>query len=133
MKPILAIFLLSAVAANAAVQSPVSDGLPANTQIDLVKWGMTQGGLVIVLLVVLYWVRVDQRSKFIDLEALIAQLRADKATERDESREEKRMLVAVIEKNTAAALSQALATAANTQATQSLATNIDRLERSLKP
>lgn len=115
--------ILASFVATSAYQFPPRDGLPTETtQVDLVKWGMTQGALALVLLVVLWSYRRDFFRKLDERQALI-----------DVLREEKNLIAGVIDKNTGALQSQALALAANTQATQTLATNVDRLERSIKP
>ena len=123
MKPLLAMLLLTTMAVSSAtIQQPVTDGLPTESYTDLVKWGVTQGGITLVLVVVLWSYRREFLRKAEKQDSIIEVLR-----------DEKKLLMEVIKENTAASLSQALATAANTQATQSLATNVAHLERSLKP
>lgn len=121
-------------------QQPVGTSPMPTVETDLFKWAVTQGGLTIVILAFLWFDRRErQRDKEEakrdreELKALIVDLRDEKKALLEQFREEKQMLAQVVEKNTAAGLSQALATAANTQATQTLAQNIDRLERSIKP
>ena len=119
MRPLLAIGLMAAWAATAAT-AQASEGVSESTQIDLVKWAITQGALALVLLVVLWSYRRDFFRKMSEKDSTIELLQ-----------EQNKMLAGLIKENTSAAQSQALATAANTQATQALATNIDRLERSI--
>lgn len=121
-------------------QQPVGTQPMPTAETDLFKWAVTQGGLTIVILAFLWFDRRErQRDKEEakrdreELKALIGDLRDEKKALIEQGREDKQMLAQVVEKNTAAGLSQALATAANTQATQTLAQNIDRLERSIKP
>lgn len=120
-------------------QQPGAQPMPT-AETDLFKWAVTQGGLTVVILAFLWFDRRErQRDKEEakrdreELKSLITDLRDEKKALLEQFREEKFMLSQVVEKNTAAGMSQALATAANTQATQTLAQNIDRLERSIKP
>lgn len=96
--------------------APTPGGGMGATEIDLVKWGFTQGGLTLVLLVVLGSYR---RDFFRKSEA--------KQAEIDLLREEKLMLAGVIRDSTKAMVDQAVATNANTKATELLAQNVNNL------
>lgn len=99
---------------TAAIQS--TGGTMGTTEIDLVKWGFTQGGLTLLLLVVLMSYR---RDFFRKNEAALTMVEA--------LREEKRDQVAVLDKCAHAMLTQAVATQANTKATELLAQNVNNL------
>lgn len=133
MRIALALTILGAMVASSATRSvtptPVfafQDAAPpaANhggtgigaTEIDLVKWGFTQGGLTLVLIVVL----VSYRRDF---------FRKNEGAQReiDAVRDEKRDQVAVLDKCANAMLQQAVATLANTKATEHLAQNVNNL------
>ena len=93
------------------------------TETDLVKWAFTQGGLMLVLIVVLISYRRDFFRKNEGQQAQIEGLR-----------EEKLHLVNVIEKNANAMVTQAVATQANTRATEMLAENVNiLLDRRMGP
>lgn len=125
MRITLALMILAAIVTTAAtptsvVTTPVfalqdaaaipNQGVPMGpTEIDLVKWGFTQGGLTLLLIVVLVSYRRDFFRK------------------NDELREEKREQAAVIEKCANAMIAQQLATQANTKATELLAQNVNNL------
>jgi predicted HAD superfamily Cof-like phosphohydrolase len=85
-------------------------------EIDLVKWGFTQGGLTLVLILTLVSYR---RDFFRRNEA--------KEVELEHERGEKRMFAAVIEKNAQAMTQHALSVQANTEATRMLAQNVNNL------
>lgn len=120
-------------------QQPVSAPQPMPAaETDLFKWAVTQGGLTVVILAFLWFDRRErQRDKEEakrdreELKSLISDLRDEKKALLDQLRDEKHMLAQVVDKNTTSQQSVALAVAGNTQATQTLATNVDRLERSL--
>jgi len=99
--------------ANARVAqgaSPDGDhGAMPPTEIDLVKWGLTQGGLTLLLIVVLASYR---RDFFRKIDALV---------------DEKRAFTAVLDKNSDAMQQMAVATNVNTKATELLAQNVNNL------
>jgi hypothetical protein len=104
-----------------AFQTPPSSGPPearpmGATEIDLVKWGFTQGGLTLVLIITLASYRRDFFRK-----------QEAKQAEVDQLREDKRVLAAVLDKNANAMTSQAVALQANTKATELLAQNVNNL------
>jgi len=104
-------------------QSPSGDTGMGQTETDLVKWAFTQGGLMLVLIVVLISYRRDFFRKNEGQQAQIEGLR-----------EEKLHLVNVIEKNANAMVTQAVATQANTRATEMLAENVNiLLDRRMGP
>jgi len=112
MKSILALVLITALAANSALaQTPVTDGLPSNTQVDLAKWAMTQGGLLIALVVVLWSYRRDFFRKSDQLSGENLDLRY------------------LLKENAATATATALAIAQNTNATNNLANVIQAMDR----
>ena len=129
MRVTLALFILCLIVTTGATRTPSttlafqvapsSSAGPTpmgSTEIDLVKWGITQGGLALVLIAVLISYR---RDFFRRHEA--------KQTEMDLLREEKRLLAAVIEKNALAMMQQAVSVQANTEATRLLAQNVNNL------
>lgn len=136
MRITLTLLILSVIVATAAMRtpSPVSvtalafQGAPAvpsmpmaepelgSREIDLVKWGFTQGGLTLVLILTLISYRRDFFRKNEMKQAEIEQLRA-----------ERRELMAIIDKNAAAVMGQAVALQANTEATRQLAQNVNNL------
>jgi len=132
MRPTLAFLILCALVASAATRAPAAaqaaitldpqtatptgEREMGTTEIDLVKWGFTQGGLTLVLIVVLASYRRDFFRK-----------QDAKQNEVDGLREEKRMLASVIDKNADAMLRQAVSVNANTEATKLLAQNVNNL------
>lgn len=134
MRITLALTILSAMVATGATRTPVvtaplfafqdvttatpnpggSDMGPS--EIDLVKFGFTQGGLALVLIVVILGYR---RDIFRKLEASQAQI--------DALRDEKREHAAILDRCANAMLTQAVATQANTKATELLAQNVNNL------
>lgn len=139
MRITLALTILAAMVTAGATWSPVlsapvfalqdagavtNQGGPMGpTEIDLVKWGFTQGGLTLVLIVVLFSYRRDFFRKH---EAKQAETDAKQA-EIDALRADKRELVAVLDKNANAMIHQAVAVNANTEATKLLAQNVNNL------
>ncbi len=105
-----------AIALQIAPASLPGDMRMGATEIDLVKWGFTQGGLTFLLLVVLVSYRRDFFRK-----------NEAKQAEIDSLREDKRSLRDVLKENANAMVSQALATQANTKATEQLAANVKDL------
>lgn len=138
MRITLALTILSLLVANGATRSAApavfalqaapagdsqGDTAMGPTETDLVKWAFTQGGLMLVLIVVLLSYRRDFFRK-----AESHQLQIDAL------REEKRDLVRVLEQNASAMVNHAVATAANTKATELLAQNVNNLaERRMWP
>lgn len=126
MRITLAVLVLSAIVALGAVGGPVSalqttPGItPVETDMgpetDIIKWGVTQGALTLVLMLVLISYRRDFFRKH-----------EVKQGEIDALREEKRMLSSVIEKNADAMVRQAVSVNANTDATRLLAQNVNSL------
>lgn len=96
--------------------SPQEEPRMGATEIDLVKWAVTQGGLTLLLIVVLVSYRRDFFRK-----------NESKQAEIDDLREEKREQSAIIDRCANAMLSQAVATQANTEATRLLAQNVNNL------
>ena len=86
------------------------------TEIDLVKWGFTQGGLTLVLIITLASYRRDFFRK-----------NEAKQAEIDQLREDKRVLAAVLDRTATAMTSQAVALERNTKATELLAQNVNNL------
>lgn len=107
---------VSSVATSLEGSSPEGDRWMGAPEIDFLKWGFTQGGLAIVLLVVLAAYRRDFFRKQEMTDATIRVIQ-----------EEKRVLVAVLEKNADAMIDQAVAVEANTKATELLAQNVNNL------
>jgi hypothetical protein len=112
---IVALSLLVAMGRVPAAAQPLTPSAgPQET--DILKWSFTQGALTLVLVLTLvsyrrdFFRRIDSKQSEIDL-----------------LREEKRMLRDVIERNAEAMLSQAVAIAGNTKATELLAQNVNNL------
>lgn len=127
MRITLAVLLLCAMVAMgagggvSAQQQPLTQDLTRvepdmGTEADLLKWSVTQGALTLVLVLVLISYRRDFFRKVAAKDAEILALR-----------EEKRELVAVLEKGADANIRQAVAIAANTEATKLLAQNVNNL------
>lgn len=133
MRITLALTILCAMVANSANRSVIAGSAPVfayqapaagpqgetamgPTETDLVKWAFTQGGLMLVLIVVLVSYRRDFFRKNEASAALTEALR-----------EEKRELRTVLDKCANAMLDQAVATQSNTKATEMLAQNVNNL------
>ncbi len=128
MRIALALLLLMGMLAMSADDGRVSAAQPVNqnetrgeeinmgTETDLLKWSVTQGALTLVLVLVLISYRRDFFRKVALKEEEISTLREDK-----------RALVAVLDKSADANLRQVVATVANTEATKLLAQNVNNL------
>jgi flagellar biosynthesis/type III secretory pathway M-ring protein FliF/YscJ len=96
---------------------PSTPGLPmTGGEIDLVKWAVTQGGLTLVVIILVFILKRELARK-------------TEKTQEELGREveAKQLLANVLEKNANAMLQQALAVAANTKATEQLALNVNHL------
>lgn len=136
MKQTAALLLLASIAvssafgvASAQSASPATQANPGDasmlgaTEIDLVKWAFTQGGLMVVLLVVL----ISYRRDFFRKQEI-------KQSEIDLLKEDKRMLARVLERNADAMTQHTMALSANTRATEQLALNVFQLaDRRARP
>lgn len=136
MRITLTLMILSAIVATAAMRTPSAvastalafQGAPAvssvpqsdaefgTREIDLVRWAFTQGGLTLVLILTLFSYRRDFFRK-----------NEMKQAEVDQLRQDKRELVAVIDKNAQAMTQHAVSVNANTEATRQLAQNVNNL------
>lgn len=94
--------------ASAPVAPPSSGGL---MDVELLKWGVTQGGLTISLLIVLWSYKrtLDAQTK--------------------EEREDKLQVAAVLKESSAALISSAVETKRHTDATHRLARSVEHLEK----
>jgi len=84
-------------------------------QVDLIKWAVTQGGLTLLLLLVLLSYRRDFFRRI-----------EQKADELAAAIEEKRDMKALIRENSAAMQAHAIAVVRNTDATERLAESVDK-------
>jgi hypothetical protein len=129
---VLALFAMGSTPSGLSRQPPegvpplpqTTNGIPnqggggmAPTEVDLIKWGATQGGFLLIIILGGLSYRRDFFRK-------ISTQQADL----DAIREEKRMLAAIVRENTEAATRQTVAIESNTNATNRLATSVDRLE-----
>jgi hypothetical protein len=91
---------------------------------DLLKWAIQQGGLTVALIIVLASYRRDFFRKLDDKQADLVALR-------DERREEKQTLAALLEKHASATGAQALAVARNSDATTALVEAVKDLNQNI--
>lgn len=116
---LLALFPVSAVRAPVLVALQTHDQTPCDmtgSQVDLIKWAVTQGGLTLLLILVLASYRRDFFRKDDARQAEIVALREEKRKEVDAAKEEKRELQAVLRDNAAVMQAHAIAIQRNTDA-----------------
>lgn len=144
MRPLLALMFLGmmamtsvmgAVRARAVVppvvvayQGPGTvPGLPGETGMspsDLLKWGVQQGGLTLVIVLLLWSYRRDFFRKIDNKDAEILKLR-------EERREDRRAMAEIIDRNARATGEHALSVARNTDATNALTAGVKELNQNI--
>lgn len=144
MRPLLALMILGMMAmtsVSGAVRSRVLPpaavvayqgpgtvpGLPVDTGMspsDLLKWGIQQGGLTLVIVLLLWSYRRDFFRKIEGKDIEILKLR-------EERREDRRTMADLLDRNTRSASDHALSVARNTDATNALANAVKDLNQSI--
>lgn len=83
---------------------------PALSEFDLTRYAITQGGLLIVVLVLMYWQRIDNKNKH------------------RENQDKISILTAIAERSAVASTASAAASSANATAINRLASAVERFQ-----